>query len=298
MRGRVPEDTLVSLLQRLRQGDPGLTLEPDAVQVTRGQFNDVLLVDGTWVFRLPRSQRAAAMLQEEAALLRALQGRLPLPTPDPALLGTDRPDHRVAFMRYRLIPGVPLTRAVLAKLPADCVRRLVGQIGGFLQALHQVPVAELSLTLPAQDGRGTWEHMGQRLRTEVFPFLRPDAREAIARQFEEFLQDPAHFAWHPVLRHGDFGGTNILYDPEHQVVSGVIDFGAAGPGDPAVDLAALMSYGDDIIQHVCAAYPALADPDVQARARFYRGTHALQQALWALETGDETEFADGIASYL
>jgi aminoglycoside 2''-phosphotransferase len=78
----------------------------------------------------------------------------------------------------------------------------------------------------------------------------------------------------------------------------VIDFGATGIGDPAVDLAALSWYGDAFLQQVLGIYPDMADPTVQARARFYRSTHALQQALWALGAGDEAEFADGIASYI
>ncbi|MCP4426075.1 MAG: phosphotransferase [Chloroflexi bacterium] len=32
----------------------------------------------------------------------------------------------------------------------------------------------------------------------------------------------------PSLRHGDFGTGNILYNPQRQAISGIIDFGFAG----------------------------------------------------------------------
>lgn len=286
------------LLQRVQQAYPDLAIKADDVQVTHGQFNDVLLVDAEWVFRVPRSPRAANILRTETTLLQALHGRLPLPIPNPVSVVVDQQDHQLEFMGYRLIPGAPLTRGVLTTAPEDASRRLAVQLAGFLQAMHHVPSDDLRLAPPVADGRDMWEQMYQRLHREIFASLRLDARDTIAKQFETFLANPAHFAWRPVLRHGDFGGTNILYDSAQHVVSGVIDFGAAGLGDPAVDLAALSWYGEPFLQQVFATYPGLAAPAVQARARFYRGTHALQQALLALETGDEAEFADGISSYV
>ena len=297
-RANVNTDEISELLQRTQQALSSLAIKPYDVQVTHGQFNDVLLVDATWVFRVPRSQRAASILRTETTLLQALQERLPLPIPNPVSAVANERDDRLEFMRYRLIPGAPLTRGVLATAPAEASRRIAVQLAGFLQALHHVSSDDLSIALPVADGRDMWEQMYQRLQREVFAYLRPDARDTIAEQFETFLANPAHFTWRPVLRHGDFGGTNILYDAAHQVVSGVIDFAGAGLGYPAVDLAALSWYGEPFLQQVFVTYPQLAAPTVQARARFYRSTHALQQALWALETGDEAEFADGITTYV
>lgn len=291
-------DEIDELLQRVQQALPDLPIKATDVQVTQGQFNDVLLVDAKWVFRVPRSPRAAGILRAETTLLQALHGRLPLPIPHPVPTVADERDDRLAFMGYRLIPGVPLTRGVLAMVPEDATLGLAEQLAGFLHVLHHVPLDDLPLTLPVVDNHSMWEQMYQRLQRDVFAYLRRDARDTIARQFESFLANPAHFTWRPVLRHGDFGGTNILYDASHQVVSGVIDFGAAGLGDPAVDLAALSWFGESFLQQVFVTYPGLAAPAVQARARFYRSTHALQQALWALETGDDAEFADGIALYV
>jgi aminoglycoside 2''-phosphotransferase len=99
------------------------------------------------------------------------------------------------------------------------------------------------------------------------------------------------------LRHGDLGGDNIRYDPATNRVTGIIDFTFAALGDPAVDLAGLSWYGEVFVEALSACYPTLADPALRSRARFYRSTFALQQALWAIRAGDAAEFEDGIAAY-
>ena len=66
-----------------------------------------------------------------------------------------------------------------------------------------------------------------------------------------------HWATHDLWRydacliHGDFGTANLLFAEGR--ISGVIDFGFCGSGDPAQDLGALLaSYGE--------AFVARADP--------------------------------------
>ena len=287
-----------SLIRRLRQACPDLALAPSALRFARGQFNDVLLVGGELVFRFPRSPRAAEALEAETALLRALRGRLPLPVPDPAYVGTDPRTGRFGFVGYRLLPGEPLTAAALAAAGEEALGRLAAQLAAFLRALHRVPAAELGPGLPVAAGREAWDGLYARFRAELFGRMRRDARAEVALRFEAFLAEPAHFAYRPVLRHGDFGGGNILHDAAARAVTGVIDFGAAGLGDPAADLAALSGYGEAFLERFFPAYPELAAPTVRERACFYRGTFALQQALWALETGDAEAFADGMAAYV
>ena len=295
----MPVDRMTAHLQRLREAYPDLALDPPALRFMRGQSNDVLLVGREFVFRFPRSPQAAQILAAEAALLRALRGRLPLPVPDPTYVGADPRTGRPGFVGYRLIPGEPLTPASLrATAGGEALHRMASQLAAFLRALHGVPVGEFGLVPPVVDGREAWTRLYARFRVELFRHMRPDARDGVARRFEAFLAEPSHFAFRPVLRHGDFGGGNILHDLASGEVTGVIDFGAAGMGDPAVDLAALSWYGELFLGQFFSAYPELAAPDVRARARFYRSTHALQQALWALETGDEAEFADGITAYV
>ena len=138
--------------------------------------------------------------------------------------------------------------------------------------------------------------MYKRIRQRLFAAMRAEARAQVALHFEGFLADDANFAVEPVLIHNDFGTSNILYDRLSQRVSGVIDFGSAGLGDPATDIAALRaSYGDALLRFVGEVYSINAA--LLSRARFYQGTFALQEALFGAETGDAEAFAAGMATY-
>jgi aminoglycoside 2''-phosphotransferase len=75
----------------------------------------------------------------------------------------------------------------------------------------------------------------------------------------------------------------------------VIDFDGACVGDPATDVAALMSYSDDFTARFAEAYGC--SDDLLARARLYRSTFALQEALFGAQHGDPEALAAGIAAY-
>ncbi len=136
-----------------------------------------------------------------------------------------------------------------------------------------------------------------RMRAKLFPHMRPDARTWAAGHFEAYLGDARNFAYPPALKHGDFGPSNILYDGEARRVSGIIDFGGAGLGDPAYDFAGLLSgYGEPFVQRCCPFYLGLEG--MLDRVRFYRGTFALLEALFGVENGDPEAYRDGMAEYV
>jgi aminoglycoside 2''-phosphotransferase len=176
---------------------------------------------------------------------------------------------------------------------------MASQLAGFLRALHSVPTSCLeSVDLPIYDTRHEWAAMYERVQSELFRFMRADARDQVAEHFESVLDgSSAGTTYAPCLRHGDFGTGNIIYDPEALSIVGIVDFGSAGLGDPATDFAGLLSsYGDEFYG-MCA----LEHPDMIAamdRARFYLGTFALQEALFGLDNGDRTAFEAGMARFV
>ena len=82
-------------------------------------------------------------------------------------------------------------------------------------------------------------------------------------------------------------------------MTGVIDFGSAGFGDPAVDVAGLIAStgpGEVLIEKVRPTYP---DVDgLLDRARIYRETFALQHALLGAKGDDDIAIDEGLDSYL
>ena len=197
-----------------------------------------------------------------------------------------------------MLPGEPLWRDAYQRAEEGRRDALAAQLGRFLYALHQVDVQEaIPFTLPRYDTYDECADIYARMRDRLFPHMRPDARAWAAGHFEGYLGEARNFAYTPVLKHGDFGPSNILYDGRARRVSGIIDFGGVGLGDPAYDFAGLLSsYGEAFVQRCCAFYPGLEA--MLDRVRFYRGTFALLEALFGVENDDPEAYRDGMAEYV
>lgn len=286
-------DKRTAYLQRINDVFPEVAVGASDVSLTRGQFNDVIIIDNKLVFRFPRSPQARHSLATETLLLHALQGHLPLPVPDPVYAAPDG-----LFTGYRMLRGVPFLKSTMADIgDGEICQHLASQLGAFPKVLHAVDASQMPTGFPETDTGDSWTALYRAFRDELFAHVRPDARNDVSDAFASFLGEPKNVSYRRVLRHGDFGGANILYDPKQRSISGVIDFGSAALGDPAVDLAALMGYGPYFVSLVLEHYPKLGSTSARKRAAFYRSTHALQQALWASRAGDHEEFEDGIAAY-
>jgi aminoglycoside 2''-phosphotransferase len=277
---------------------PDLPMASTRLHTTEGQFNDILIVNEELVFRFPRSPHVAATLAVETELLVRLQGHLPLPIPNPIYQAREPQTGVLLFMGYQMLPGTPLWReSVDTLVEARMLDRLATQLAEFLSALHTLPSTALGWSVPIMDNADWWAKLFAQFQDKLYPFMRPDARDNIAHLFGALLADLRRNPTPLVLRHGDFGTGNILYDPQNQVITGIIDFGFAGLGDPTLDIAALAGgYGRQFVARCYAVYPEMEQ--MLPRARLYQGTYALQQALYALRDGNQEDFADGIAAYV
>ena len=282
-------------LRSVRAAYPDLAIV--SVEPGGGQNSDVLLVNGgALVFRFPRYEHVLGRMRVEAAVLSGLQGRLPLPVPVPLYVHLEAPVGE-AFLGYRCLPGEPLRRAALKDLPRGTVDRLAEQLARFLQALHGVPYWKaIDVPLARRETRADTADLYARLRHKVWPLMEPEVRARAATHFETFLGEPAHFAHDPALRHGDFGASNILFDPRAGQVTGIIDWTSAGAGDPAYDLAGLWAcYGEGFVRSCARTYPAI--DGLWGRIRHYAGRFALEEALFGVENGDDEALRAGLAGF-
>jgi aminoglycoside 2''-phosphotransferase len=236
-------------------------------------------------------------MRREVNFLRGITSRTTLPVPNPIFTNLDTEQPGELFMGYRLLPGVPLWRPdVLAQTDEAVLDRWASRLAGFLRELHAIPPALLPGEWPVCDGRQQWAVLYEEIRKYLFPLIRPDARREIREHFEAYLDDPALHDYAPTPRHGDFGSGNILFDPDSLDITGIIDFGFAAVGDPALDIAAVSTLGDALFGRFPAIYSAIET--MLPRARFYRGTYALQEALHGYKSGDEEAFKAGMARYV
>lgn len=282
------------LLQSIRSAYPDLRIA--SVEFNGdGQNNDVLVVNGELIFRFPKYAGALKRLRIETAILTGISGHVSLPVPAPMYVNIEGRAVGEAFMGYRKLAGEPLWRETFRAIDDDeTLERLASQLGSFLKELHSVPAQSIGCELPVLDTEYKCAGLYARIREKLFAYMRPDAREWTERHFETFLNDKRNVQ--PVLKHGDFGTSNILFDRRQRTICGVIDFGSSGLGDPAYDLAGLLSsYGEAFVQRCWKAYPEIES--FMDRVRFYQGTFALEEALFGIENGDQAAFESGIAKY-
>ena len=89
--------------------------------------------------------------------------------------------------------------------------------------------------------------------------------------------------------HGDLAPYHLCFDPTTQRLNGVIDFGNAGPGDPALDLGSvIMAFGEGSLRQMDSVYPAMSG--LMDRARFHAATLELRWALAAVRSRDPAWF--------
>ena len=264
-----------------------------------GQNADVLVVNEALVFRFPRYEDGVSRLQTEAAVLRGLVGRLPLPIPEPSYVHLSDQPPGDAFLGYRMLPGRPLWPDTLLEIEDQAtVTRLAHALGGFLRELHSIDYADaIDCKLENADTLHSFRTFYRRVRQELFEWMRPRVRTRIEGLFTAYLSDQSHFDFRPVLRHGDFGSSNILYEPRSYELAGIVDFGSTEVGDPAYDVAGLLaSYGEDFVIRCAAAYPEMEE--FMERVEFYQRTFALEEALFGIENDDEAAFRAGMASFI
>lgn len=289
-------DTLNPYLERIREHYPDITLASARLLTTEGQFSDIVIVDEALVFRFPRSAHGATAMQREIPVLKALQGKLPLPIPITTYVANDPDTDALVFMGYPMLPGQPLTRDVFEAIQDEhSVQQVAEELTAFLKVLHALPLKLVTSEPEPRDARVFWRQLYAAIREQLFPRMRLDARAAVAETFETALNNPDLWQFEDVLCHGDFGAGNILYSEGH--ITGVIDFTTCGPGDPAQDVGALLaSYGQGFIKRIFSIYPELSS--TLPRVEFITSTYSLQQALYALDDDNQDDFDDGIRDYV
>ena len=289
-------ENLQPFLDLIQHAYPELKIE-SAEYDRSGQYNHVLLINRELIFRFPRYAEGVAVLTRETAILDAIRTHVPLPVPHFVYHSPEHASAGEMFVGYRRISGQLLRGETLASIQdIPSIRRIALQIAGFMRALHGVPVLAVQHDLPLEDTRQSWEQRYAEFRDLLYPFMRIDARIQVTTHFERYFDDSDLHEFEPCLRHGDLGPGNVLYDPETHRVSGVIDFGSAGLGDPAVDVAAASCFGEAFMQYYPEAYPHLEH--LTERARFIKGTYALEEALHGIKHNDRAAFEAGMAQYI
>lgn len=250
-----------------------------------GLVNDVLIVNNEWVIRFTKTEWGKELMANEDLLMQFLQPRLTLSIPSPL-------KRTSGAIVYPHLIGELFLRETWMRFDAQGRQKLADQLGQFLDELHSGDVNDLDWEVPhsyAPVTRETWLEIHDRVVDKVYPLLLPHQIDWVEALFSPALSKPDFFDFEPVLVHGDLAPYHILYHPEHQSLTAVLDFGAAGMGDPATDLGSLLNYyGESLVARVEKAYPKMHT--IMDRARFYAQALELQWVLLGVETGEHYWF--------
>jgi aminoglycoside 2''-phosphotransferase len=276
---------------RIRELFPELTIESASLN-GEGLLNDVVFVNNAMVFRFAKRDFFFKDPEEEARVLRFLGKYITLQIPAPIYAS-----HEV--LAYPLIPGETLRRDMLMRLTEADRQAVADQLAQFFKELHGVPVSEAeSFNIPLADALMKyegWANVYERLREKVFPLLQRHQREWATEHFESHLSEPENFAYELKMVDTDIPPYHIMFDRERRRINGIIDFGCAGLGDPAIDFGVVINtYGESFMRRFYNFYPE-AETYLK-RARFYAGAIELRWVLQGIERGEPEWFAVHIGS--
>jgi aminoglycoside phosphotransferase (APT) family kinase protein len=216
--------------------------------------------------RLPRREKNVETLEKELLWLPRLAPRLPLAIPTPVAVGKAGAGYPFSWAVYRWVDGENV-----AVLSAGAT----GDLVAFIAALQRID---------PDDGPPPGAHNAS--RGEPLARRDPPVRSALEALGGTIDGDAAAAVWDralaapewsgpPVWIHGDLDARNVLVRDRR--LSGVIDFGCLGVGDPACDvMVAWKLFSADDRESFRAALAV--DDATWTRARGW----ALSQALGAL----------------
>ena len=247
-----------------------------------GMVNDVIVVNRELVCRFVKEDWGKEILARETKILEVVKRYVDIQVPQLEHI-------EESFITYRYIKGIPLSRNTLLKLSNTAQERVINQLAIFHRQLHGIPINSLeSVGVSVSDTKRSledWLQLYKQVQENLFPYLWRHQKTWIHELFAPIASGELDLNYTPVLINGDLATYHILFDPISENIVGVIDFGTAGIGDPACDLAvAIGNYGESIVERMKDNYPLSID--VIDRARFWSGTFELQWAKGALMNQD------------
>jgi aminoglycoside 2''-phosphotransferase len=277
--------------KRIRELCPELAIQ--SVRLNQeGLLNDVVVVNDELIFRFAKTGFGFKDPLEEANVLHFLGKYITLQIPSPFYQS-----HEV--LGYRRIAGECLRRDLLMRLAEDDQEVVADQLAQFFKELHGIPLSEISNhDIPMADALMKyegWVKVYQRIRERVFPLLLPHLREWMTEHFESFLAEKTNFEYELRMVDTDIPPYHILFNKEQKRINGIIDFGCAGLGDPAIDFGVILyNYGESFLDRFYRVYPEAED--YLKRARFYARAQEARWLLTGIERNDPWWFAVHLGS--
>ena len=234
---RLPIETVVALAHSLIVAQfpqwAHLPLRPVGAQ---GNDNRTFRLGAAMSVRLPSAEGYAAAVEKEHIWLPRLAPNLPLAIPEPVALGEPGEGYPWRWSINRWLEGEDASNSRVSNLVS-----FSRTLAGFLLALHAAD---------AEEGPPAGAHSF--FRGAPLDVYDKETRTALTRLGDKIDVSVATEVWEcalsstwsstPVWFHGDIVSMNLLL--KDGALASVLDFGCAGVGDPACDLAIAWTFLD------------------------------------------------------
>ena len=242
--------------------------------IDSGLENVVVVVDDEWIFRFPRSERRRLAFAYELQLLLTLRQNTEIDLPDYRYVA---PGAR--FGGYPMVKGKPLDIGHFQSLDHAARCQALSQFADFLNALHGLsPARVLNGAAPRRNTAKNDFVAAYLEQQRKFLAYRLDA-DLLGRIDRFYTGYAAHQPYPERITHGDIDDHHVLLGGQPGKL-GVIDFGDAAIGDPALDFAFLFTLPEWAARYAFARYAFLAeDPQLPKRALHHSVRFAVSR-LW------------------
>ncbi len=258
-----------------------------------GWDNWAYLVNGQYVFRFPRRQIGAALIEREIRSLPHIAQYLSQPVPTPQFIGVPQNGYPYPFMAYPVLSGVTACRMnwtdELRAANAIPLARL-------LAALHRTPVDAETLRWAPTDEierakiRKRAPMVIERLRAVAPKVIDIDVEALI--DLVERLSGTESYHGPPCWVHGDLYARHLLVDRDYRLC-GVIDWGDVHIGDPALDISIAISFLSPSARALFQEAYGPIDAATWDRARFKAIHYGPPLIEYGLDVGDDAMRAAG-----
>ncbi len=193
----------------------------------QGDEHKIIEINGTWIFRLPKSLDVCKHMSVEVQLLKALENKIAFSIPKVIYYSKD--DYTFG---YKKIPGVPLSREIYMQLTPAEKNQFADDFAQFLCELHtSIPLdAARNIAVPFTTTRLTdadWPLRPKALQAKLASSLTDKSLQELFDRFIIEYQRVVAAEQKLVVVHNDLHADNILIDQKIKKLSGIIDFTSA-----------------------------------------------------------------------
>lgn len=264
--------------------------------LSEGMGSTVFLVNGEFVFRFAKNEKADASIEKETKALPGIQKQISCSVPAFEYVGKQRNQLRV--VGYRKIEGEELTKAELVSPEGEADPGLTKQLAELFRELHSMDtVTAEQWGLREQNFRSLYKNELEDARDHVYPAAAhaypSDAqkmKEHIERLFAGYLGDDKNFEYKPAVLHGDLEAQHVMFDRQSRKITGIIDWGRMRIGDPDYDLFRPMShYGNEFIDEFLKYYPHPDPERLRRKLDFFFRAQMVHRTVRAVMLGDQEQ---------